>query len=1045
MTDLTGKSLGRYHLLTALGEGGMAVVYKAFDTRLEREVAVKVIRTEMFGTAILDRILKRFEREAKALARLSHPNIVRILDTGEDQDVPYLVMEYIEAGSLKHRLGKPLPLAECIQVVLPVSHALHYAHQRGIVHRDVKPSNILINAQGQPLLSDFGIAQILEGEDLTSLTGTGLGVGTPEYMAPEQWTGKSGTASDQYALGIVLYEMVTGRKPYQADTPAAILLKQATAPLPRPTQFVPDLPLAAEHLLIKTLSLDPANRYADLGVLADALARLSPAPGVNPPARPTVKEAGLEGEQPTRDGPLVESVSWPAEKLKRPWLPFLIGGLAALAGLAFLFAWLPGVLNGEAPAISTSSPLPILSSATPQVTVPPSATPAPSPTRDLRLSPANAGSMQEVTRIGLGILEDGVWDGSTGTLLLATSTGLLRIDPSTGEILESRDTALPISLVAVSTDGLRIATAAGGSDPTIQVWSADGLSLLGTFDLGVPVEAIALSPDGRRLAAAWNEVVESRVRNGRIMTWEVDQGRELSTISYGARHLQFSLDGKSLYGAAGNKDTSIKIWDPERGELSGFIPVGSQEGLRSFQISEDGTQLAFYYSHTTRTATGQVDDCGCTIFDSNSDNYFQIWDLEKNQGLARPKAGGLFHFSADGQLLFFLVPGSEGTDSLYQADLHGEDPRLLAELPGSVRELWYESDGKRVWFYSTGMGRLVTGNYALTTGEIAAQETPMLGQTANDLAISPDGNLLVIYGQTGYYSDQILLGWSIHEKQLEFLSVGQGAWRDQIADLVFSPVGNLLGVNWNQQLINWAEPGGDPVLSSITPKRTGYPHWLEASSDGVLLALGGYDLYYYPETTRFRQSSVLLVDAESGQVEQSLILGGSLRGLAFMDQPDALLAAAGAPENRIHRWEIASGDAQVLVDPSFDSLPPEGDLLCMAVDVPEDLLLIGFGQLQEEPSSNGAWQLRDATSGDLLHTERVEQAIVAAAISPDGSLLALAGVDGRITLWDAQTFMLLETLTGHTGAVNELLFTPDGWQLASASDDGTVRLWAIQE
>ncbi|NPV85717.1 MAG: SUMF1/EgtB/PvdO family nonheme iron enzyme [Anaerolineae bacterium] len=275
MPDLSGQSIGRYHLIEKLGEGGMAVVYKAFDTRLEREVAVKLIRTEQFPPAVLERVLKRFEREAKALARLDHLHIVKIYDYGEHDGVPYLVMQYVPGKTLRQRTGKPLPYGEAARLLAPIARALEYAHQRGMVHRDVKPANVLITASGEPVLTDFGITKILEAGEGETLTGTGVGVGTPEYMAPEQWLNRVTPQSDIYALGVVLYELVTGRKPYTADTPAAVLLKQASEPLPRPRDFVPDLPERVERVLFKALAKQAENRYASMAEFAAVLEGLA--------------------------------------------------------------------------------------------------------------------------------------------------------------------------------------------------------------------------------------------------------------------------------------------------------------------------------------------------------------------------------------------------------------------------------------------------------------------------------------------------------------------------------------------------------------------------------------------------------------------------------------------------------------------------------------------------------------------------------------------------------------------------------------------------
>lgn len=274
MDDLSGRDIGRYHILEPLGEGGMAKVYKAFDTHLENEVAVKVIRTDQLVPAMLEKTLKRFEREAKEVAKLSHPNIVHVIDYGDYDGMPYLVMQYLHGGTLKKLLGTPMPYQKAAALLLPIARALEYAHQHKMVHRDVKPSNILITDSGEPMLTDFGIVKMLDVEDGATLTGTGVGLGTPEYMAPEQWMGDFSPSVDQYSLGVVFYELVTGHKPYSADTPAAVLLKQASDPLPRPGSFVSNLPDNVEHVMLKALAKNPADRYASMGEFAQALSRL---------------------------------------------------------------------------------------------------------------------------------------------------------------------------------------------------------------------------------------------------------------------------------------------------------------------------------------------------------------------------------------------------------------------------------------------------------------------------------------------------------------------------------------------------------------------------------------------------------------------------------------------------------------------------------------------------------------------------------------------------------------------------------------------------
>lgn len=274
MENLTGKYIDRYKILDLLGQGGMATVYKAYDARLEREVAIKIVRREAFPPEVLEDTLKRFEREAKSLARLSHPNIVKVLDYGEYEGSPFLVLEYLPGGTLVQKIGAPMFWKDALQLLLPVARGVEYAHKRDIIHRDIKPANILVTEQGGPTLSDFGIAKLFQNENADALTATGMAMGTPEYMAPEQWTGNTGPKSDMYALGIILYELITGRRPYIADTPGGVFLKQATEPLLFPSEIISQLPASVEHFLVKTLSRDPARRYADLGEFTKEIEKL---------------------------------------------------------------------------------------------------------------------------------------------------------------------------------------------------------------------------------------------------------------------------------------------------------------------------------------------------------------------------------------------------------------------------------------------------------------------------------------------------------------------------------------------------------------------------------------------------------------------------------------------------------------------------------------------------------------------------------------------------------------------------------------------------
>src|SRR5215468_5373034 len=247
LSMLVGKSLGQFRIAERIGSGGMAMVFKAYQPTLDRFVAVKVLPAHYARDPVF---VKRFEREARSVAKLAHPNIVQIHDFGEQDNITYIVMEYVDGGTLKDRLKRALPPGEAIDFIIQAAEGLDCAHRNGIVHRDVKPANMLVRKDGHLLLSDFGIAKILEGT--TNLTRAGTGIGTPQYMSPEQGTGQAvDRRSDIYSLGIVLFHMLAGRVPYTADSPISITVKHMNEPLPLEFLHMKGIPQPIEQVVIK--------------------------------------------------------------------------------------------------------------------------------------------------------------------------------------------------------------------------------------------------------------------------------------------------------------------------------------------------------------------------------------------------------------------------------------------------------------------------------------------------------------------------------------------------------------------------------------------------------------------------------------------------------------------------------------------------------------------------------------------------------------------------------------------------------------------------
>jgi serine/threonine protein kinase len=270
--SLIGKTIGKYVIVDGLGRGGMAEVYLAYQEALERYVAIKLMHTFL---ADEQDFLTRFQREARAMASLNHANIVGVYDFDVQDGDYYIVMEFVPGGSLKQRLeslareGEKLPLSESTRVALEVANALSYAHARSMVHRDIKPANIMINEDGHVVLTDFGIAKILSGP---SFTATGAMIGTPAYMSPEQGLGQPGDErSDLYALGVLYYQMATGRLPFDADTPLAVIMKHVNEPIPPPSAAVDGLPVGMQEVMVKALAKDPDERYQSADDFANEL------------------------------------------------------------------------------------------------------------------------------------------------------------------------------------------------------------------------------------------------------------------------------------------------------------------------------------------------------------------------------------------------------------------------------------------------------------------------------------------------------------------------------------------------------------------------------------------------------------------------------------------------------------------------------------------------------------------------------------------------------------------------------------------------------
>jgi ligand-binding sensor domain-containing protein len=316
MRQFIGMRLGAYQIVEQVGQGGMATVFKAYQPSIDRYVAIKILPSRFTED---ESFLGRFTQEARTLARLEHPHILPVYDYGEQDGITYLVMRFVEAGTLKDLAREgPVELEEAGRILGQVGGALDYAHSQDVVHRDIKPSNVLIDPRGNTFLTDFGIAKLVA--ETAQFTASGAIIGTPAYMSPEQGMGQPvDYRCDIYSLGVVLYELVTGRVPFEAETPLAVLLQHVNDPLPLPRQIEPDLPEAVERVVLKAMAKAPDDRFQSAQEMTDALAQAvarkpaeaAPLPVAPGEAATLVRESGAAPAPAEDTAPLTSDITPP--------------------------------------------------------------------------------------------------------------------------------------------------------------------------------------------------------------------------------------------------------------------------------------------------------------------------------------------------------------------------------------------------------------------------------------------------------------------------------------------------------------------------------------------------------------------------------------------------------------------------------------------------------------------------------------------------------------------------------------------------------------
>jgi len=497
------EKFGRYEIKTELGRGGMATVYQAYDPRFEREVAIKVLPREMLHDP---QFRARFEREAKTIAMLEHPAIVPVYDFGEEDGQPYFVMRYMTGGSLSDRIGQgPMPLPEAARILERIAPGLDEAHAKGIVHRDLKPGNILFDRLEEPYVSDFGIVKLADSQ-ATSATGTAI-LGTPAYMSPEQAQGEAVDGrSDTYALGVILFEMLSGKPPYKADTPMGVAVKHITEPVPNIRDTQPNLPPAVENIIKKVMAKDKARRFDSCAELAAALSAVSRGESLEAttlrsvqgahPSPPTMIAQREVAATPATQ-PKLQPIA-PRPKKTGMWIGLGAAAFLLCAGVVTVFfifkdKLLPAHLPVETfttKPFTAIQPSQTVEGVLPPATLAPSLTPNPSETPSPSLTPTTTTSPH---------LMPGGADSIA--FLNANNIWIMGVDGSGLEQL-TNDGALKHGLQWLP-DGKAVLYISGKCVWTVDIGTREARTLA-CFLAAEYLDAFQLSPDGAQVAVSLN-------------------------------------------------------------------------------------------------------------------------------------------------------------------------------------------------------------------------------------------------------------------------------------------------------------------------------------------------------------------------------------------------------------------------------------------------------------------------------------------------------------------------------------------------------------
>jgi WD40 repeat protein len=992
-----------YEVLGVLGRGGMGIVYKAMQVGVRRIVALKTILQADYATA---EERNRFQAEAEAIGRLTHPHIVTVYEVGEHNGLPYFSLEYCPGGSLEKQLdGTPWEAQRAAVLVRSLAEAVQAAHQAGIIHRDLKPGNVLLAADGTPKVTDFGLAKRV---DVSGHTQSGAIVGTPSYMAPEQASGSKtlGPAADVYALGAVLYELLTGRPPFKAATPMDTVL-QLLSEEPVPVRRLqPQVPRDLETICHKCLEKDSRKRYPSAAALAEDLRRFGDGEPVH--ARPV--------------GPVGRLAKWARRRPAVGALLLLVAVVTA-AGLGGIL-WALGEARREAKnakdeANNTRKEKERADDKTIE---------AQRKEKEAREQEKEAQFQAYVAQISRADMQLQMKDPAGALLTLE------RVRPENrgweyGYLWRSAE-GTPLTLrghrsgvvsVAYSPDGARIASTS--VDNTMKVWDAESGTEIATLrvDTG-PGTSLTSSLDGSRIASTSNDSL--------VKLWDAKSGNQIATFGghrSNVSSMAFSLDGSRI--ASGSRDGTVKVWDARSGTEVATLR-GHKLPVNSVAFSPDGSRIA-----------------------SNSmDQTVKVWEAKSGTEIAtlRGTIGTPLAFSRDGSRIATQVLVNRGAVKLWDARSGVAIVTFLGHTAAFL-SLSFSPDGSQI------AGGSADSTVKVWDTQSGAEIVTFRGHTGmvTSVAYSPDGSRIV----SGSADDTVKV-WDM-QGTAEVATFRRPT--GQVYSVAYSPDRSHLATGSEDGAVKLWDMNCGVEIATLPGQARTFTYSLAYNSDGSQIAIGSRrpagalhddhtvkvrDTHTGAEvhTLRGHRDSVTCVAYSpdgsriaSSSVDQTVKVWDAKRGTAVATfrghtgpvwsvaySPDGSRIAAGEV-NTVKVWDAHRG-AEIAALRGHN-----GGVGCLAWS-PDGSRIVSCGD-----NTVRVW---DANSGATIFTLRGHtQAVTSLAYAPDRYRIFSCSADQTVKVWDSQRGTEIVTLRGHTGIVNSIASTRGAPCIATASVNGGFKVW----